>query len=279
MSPFLYLSRPTHLFANLVDKNLKFNDEVDIKYIYTHLKKPEYDKHPNLECIVCPCTGIKHLEPIPDNVKVICLNNRNFLYQNVWSTSEWALSTMLYLLRQQGEEIYNKKIGIIGAGRVGKQLSQLLSGFKVNIIYHDLNKKFIPMDLGPIVNLTFILRHSDIITVHLAENEDTKDYLGKEEFDYINKKGIRPFVINSSRSSIVNGTAMVDAFEKDGISGFGVDVIEDYSVQIKSEIYRLSCVQPERVYMTEHIAGKGRLSRELTDRFVYDEFVKWLGGE
>lgn len=138
MRPILFLDEPYHSYPNMMDDERFTKSQVEV--IYTHFTKVNYAMYPNLKVVLCPCTGIKHLNPEsqPD-IKFINLYNKEWLFNNALSTAEWTLAAMFKLLRRNRDELNGKTIGFIGFGRVAQQVTKMLSGFNVNIKYYDIN--------------------------------------------------------------------------------------------------------------------------------------------
>ena len=122
-------------------------------------------------------------------------------------------------------ELYNKKILILGFGRIGKALAKRCSGFEMEIYVHDpflsdeeiKNNKCIP------INKEEGFKIADYISIHLPLNSETKDLISYEQFESFKSNLI---LINTARGGIVNENALFDALKNKKILAAGLDVFE-----------------------------------------------------
>ncbi|MBU3958816.1 MAG: phosphoglycerate dehydrogenase [Candidatus Omnitrophica bacterium] len=185
---------------------------------------------------------------------------------NTISTAEHTLSMILALSRnipqanastKQGEwkrsqfmgvELYNKILGIIGLGRIGREVAKRAFSFGMKILAYDpFLSKEVAESLGvEIVELKGLLRRSDYITVHTPLTEETKHIISTDEFALM-KKGAR--VINCARGGIIDEEALVSAIKEGKIAGAAIDVFEKEPL-IDSELSRL-----DNVITTPHLGA------------------------
>jgi len=162
---------------------------------------------------------------------------------NTISTAEHTLSMILALARnipqanastKQGEwkrskfmgvEIYNKILGIIGLGRIGKEVARRALSFGMKVVAYDpFLSKEVAESLGvEIVELKELLSQSDYITVHTPLTDETKHIISTKEFAAM-KKGVR--VINCARGGIIDEVALASAIKEGKIAGAAIDVFE-----------------------------------------------------
>ena len=272
----LYLSQPTYTFIELAERKIgykKIKAMSEVTYIYVHFDEIFYERFPNLRAIICPCTGIKHLdlEQIEKrNIKIFYLDDKQFLFRDIWGTSYWTLYHILSLLRYNKDDLSTKTVGIVGMGRVGQQLYQLLLPHRCKFLFNDIRE--MPL-MFPNTNLRELCKHADIITLHVDENDTTKNLINDETFHQMEQKS---YIINSSRSSILDGQALLNAWNAGVLSGVALDVIEDYSEEIKSELYMLNAHPEANFIVDTHKAGKTfKSAREATDKWVLERFLEW----
>lgn len=162
---------------------------------------------------------------------------------NVVTTAEHAISMMLSLARNiplansstkegkwekkglMGVEVYNKTIGVIGLGRIGRTVANRARGLGMKVIAYD---PFISVDvvreLGvEPVDLNELFRRSDFITLHVPKVAGAKKFIGKEEFDLM-KDGVR--IINCARGSLIDEEALYNAIKAKKVAGAALDVFE-----------------------------------------------------
>jgi phosphoglycerate dehydrogenase-like enzyme len=252
-------------------------EQNSVEVIYTHLTRIDWDKYPNLKCILCPVTSINHLGQIPEKVEVIYPRDKRFLYHWVWSTAEWTVTAMLNLMRANSDELTCKKVGFIGYGWVGQQVGRLLQGFDCEILfYDDCHSFFDPEIKASDCTIESIYSYADIITVHLPENEGTKGLVGAEAFQKMGWREKMPYFINSSRSSIVDGNSLILALRTNILKGCALDVIDTYDYLQKKQLYELVSEMGNKLIITPHIAGHGNESRIIMDTHVLTKFFDEL---
>ena len=167
------------------------------------------------------------------------------MFHNGTVKGEWPRTTI------KSFEINQKYLGIIGFGTIGKKVAEYSSKNGLKILVYDpyvkeINNKEIDVKLS---NLKEIFEKSDIISIHLPLTDETKNIINKSSFSQMKKK---PIIINTSRGGIINENDLIEAYNKNNISGFALDVFE--KEPIESEFYKkiklgMNCI------LTPHISG------------------------
>ena len=178
---------------------------------------------------------------------------------NTISTAEHTLSMILALSHnipqanasmKQGEwkrskfigvELYNKILGIIGLGRIGKEVARRALSFGMKILAYDpFLSKEAAQGLGvEIVELKELLSQSDYITVHTPLTDETKHIISTKEFAAM-KKGAR--VINCARGGIIDEAALANAVKEGKVAGAAIDVFEKEPPSPDCELLKLDNV-------------------------------------
>jgi phosphoglycerate dehydrogenase-like enzyme len=284
----LFLDNPT-LPINYLMKANNLNvvrtgheNPMTVECIYTHTTRFLVNDYPKLNYVLCPMTGVLHLGDTT-KFKLYHLDNRQWLYDNVWSTAEHTFSLIIRLMRGLNREVRRKKVGIIGFGRVGQQLYKLLKNWNVDFMWYD-TRDYI-YDTTVVQNLSDrtkfledLFIDCDIITIHLPENSLTKGMINEKYLSLCTKQ---PIILNTARASILNYLDLTDQFEKGKIAGFGLDIDIDWvkthqnkawdSLEALASVYRGAIITP-------HVAGKSIESRLQTDKYVFNKWLKDLGG-
>lgn len=155
----------------------------------------------------------------------------------------------------RGTELNGKVVGIIGYGNMGAAFSKLLSSFDVSILAYDKYK----FDFGSAAvkeaNLEQVLKYSDVISLHLPITDETHHFAGESFF---NSLGQRPYIINTSRGSVIKTSELIYALQQGMISGAALDVLENERIEFlenndKEQLEYLNAHQ--KVLLTPHIAG------------------------
>ena len=123
-----------------------------------------------------------------------------------------------------GREIHGKTVGIIGTGNIGIATAKLFQAFGAKLVASSRSQKQEALNLGiQYLEIDELLKQSDIVSIHLPLNKETKNYLSQEEFDQIKNGAI---LINCARGPIVNTAALVSALESGKLAGAAIDVFD-----------------------------------------------------
>lgn len=162
---------------------------------------------------------------------------------NIITTAEHTIAMILSLARRiphahrsvtagawertsfRGMELYGKTAGIIGLGRVGKEVAKRLLGFSMRVIAADpaVARSRVTSPGVSMVDLDTLLDESDIITIHTPLSDDTRAMISERE---IGKMRDGVYLVNCARGGIVDETALLAALESKKISGVAIDVFE-----------------------------------------------------
>lgn len=190
-------------------------------------------------------------------VAMLLVQGREMIQASEWARSgNWAA---------KGEYRLNRKMsggraGIVGLGRIGREIADRLAGFKMEIHYHSRSQKETPgwtYHADPVSLAAAV----DYLFVALVGGPDTAGYVSK---DVIGALGPRGILINISRGSTVDEAALLDALESGGIAGAGLDVFLN-EPNIDPRFYRLDnvVIQPHQGSGTvETRAAMGELQRD-----------------
>ena len=124
----------------------------------------------------------------------------------------------------QGKELPNLTVGVIGTGRIGRTVIKHLSGFGCEILAHDIYEQEEVKKYGRYVDLEYLFKNSDIITLHMPATDDNYHFINKESLSKM-KDGV--FIINTARGSLINTDDFIEAVESKKIGGAALDVIEN----------------------------------------------------
>ncbi len=134
------------------------------------------------------------------------------MFQGYWQTSI-------------GYELKGKQLGIIGLGKIGKQVAKVAQAFGMNVVAWSENLNLTEAnDLNVLpMSKNDLLKTSDIVSIHVVLGDRYKNLVTKKELEVMKKTS---FLINTSRGQIINEKDLIDALEKDQIAGVGLDVYD-----------------------------------------------------
>lgn len=225
----------------------------------------------DIDFVATPCTGTDHIVN-NKSIDIIHLTDSSFL-KHVHATAEHTVGLILRLLQQnknrdldiKGSELYGKIVGIIGMGRIGRQVRDILQGFGAITAFCDIVLGDDP------AYLNHVLKLSDIVTIHIPLNNNI-NFISKEQFQQMKKT---PYLINTSRPGIINRTDLYEAIKEGRIKGFATDFKEEDYICTETVCYNCTrCVLSKIIY-TNHVAGFTEESRAKTDSFMYDKVEEY----
>ena len=207
-----------------------------------------------------------------DNVDLDAATSKGIIVMNTpggntISTAEHAVSMILSLSRSipqanastkkgewkrskfMGVELYAKVLGIIGFGRIGKEVARRALSFGMRVLAYDpFLSKNVAEALGvEVVELKELFQQSDYITVHTPMTEETNHLISTEEFALM-KKGVR--IINCARGGIIDEKALVAAVSQGKVAGAALDVFEKEPISPDHELLKF-----DNVIVTPHLGA------------------------
>jgi D-3-phosphoglycerate dehydrogenase len=155
----------------------------------------------------------------------------------------------------RGTELFGKTIGIIGYGNTGSAFAQLLHSFNVTVLAYDKYKFGFSKDQIKEASFEQVCRYADVISFHVPLTDETH-YLANDNFFQSLKQ--KPWILNTSRGSIVNTRDLKNAIVNGAIAGAGLDVLENEKLSSytpeEQALFEWLIGQPN-VIITPHIAG------------------------
>ena len=152
-------------------------------------------------------------------------------------------------LIQNTVELFNKKILIIGYGRIGKEVAKRLHSFDCEIFVHDpfVEKSNININPYKFIDLKSGLQNADFITIHVPLTDETKNLISKKELSLMKKNTI---IVNTARGGIVNQDDLFQSLAENKILGAGLDVFTHEPPE-KNDII----LQAKNIVFTPHNAA------------------------
>jgi len=201
-------------------------------------------------------------------VAMLIMQGREMEHASAWARSgKWA---------EQGEYRLNRKVsgglaGILGLGRIGRDIADRLAAFKMDIHYWSRSEKDTP-GWTHHTNPESLANAVDYLIVALVGGPDTENFVSKEVISALGPRGI---VINISRGSTIDEGALLDALESGAIAGAGLDVFQN-EPNIDPRFYELDnvVIQPHQGSGTvETRAAMAKLQRDNVLAFLASKDV------
>ena len=188
-------------------------DNVDIKYL----------KEKNISLLVTGTTA--SVSPAEHIMFMILTISKSFnLYDQ--AVRDRKFDTVMHM-EHKGFELFNKKILIVGFGRVGKKLIKRCLGFEMNVYVYDpfVEKKIVESFGGKKINdLDEGLKEIDILSLSVPLTKLTHNMINLEKIKMMKKTAI---IINTSRGGVINEKDLNEALNRETIYGAGLDVFEN----------------------------------------------------
>jgi len=146
-------------------------------------------------------------------------------------------------------ELSKKTVGIVGFGRIGRRLAELLTGFDVEILSYDpyMNSEAAAQRKVMPVSLEELLARSDVVSLHLPSTAETHHMINAQTLSMM-KDGA--YLINTSRSGLIDEAALVRVLGEKKIAGAFLDVFDHEPPSVDDPL-----VQLDNVTLTPHMAG------------------------
>lgn len=195
------------------------------------------------------------------------------LYDEFIKSGEYTKSGMFTSYLKQFNEISGKVWGIIGFGTIGRAVAKVAEAFGARVIFYSISGKEAQEGFES-VSFNELLEKSDIISIHCALSDETKNLISEKEFKLMKKDSV---IINVGRGSIINENDLAKAIDNGEIGGACLDVFENEPIKENNSL--LNIKNRDKIVFTPHIAwasieARGRLIDE-----VYKNINAFLCGE
>ncbi len=176
---------------------------------------------------------------------LLALSKNVFYYDDFTRKADWSTRWNI-----KSWDLADKKILIIGYGRIGSRVVKRALAFEMKVYVYDPfvdNKTITLSGASSVENIHDVLSVMDAVSIHCPRNEQTENMFSKNEFDKMKKTS---FIINCARGGIINEDDLYKALNNDDISGAGLDVFDIEPAPKSNPILNL-----KNVILSPHIAG------------------------
>lgn len=215
-----------------------------VTYGHPSVDGPLLDRFPNLRVVSNHGVGVDHIDAAAANSRSIPVGNTPGCLDQ--ATADMTMALMLAAARNIvigdrfarsaefthydpsiliGREVSGSTLGIIGLGRIGKQVARRAIAFDMKVLYHNRNPDLAAeSQLGvEYASLFEILSESDFVTLNCPLTEETTHLIGSKELDQMKPTAI---LINMARGGVVDTDALVEALQQQRIAAAALDVTE-----------------------------------------------------
>lgn len=234
------------------------------------------------------CIGTNQIDLIACSEKGIAVFNAPF--SNTRSVVELAISEIILLLRNLPDkfgkmhsgqweksavnsyEIRGKKLGIVGYGNIGSQLSVLAESMGMIVYYYDQEEKLALGNAKKCSSLNELLSTADVISFHVDGRGSNEHMISTKEIEVM-KPGV--IIINLSRGHVINLEALKAAIESKKVAGTAVDVFPE-EPKSNDEPFESILIGLPNTILTPHIGGSTIEAQENIAQFVPSKIVEYI---
>ena len=198
------------------------------------LRKDFLDACPNLKMLSIAFTGLDHIDMEECKRRGIIV--KNAAGYSTEAVAELAIAMMVDVYRKvvendkitrecqrkgimPGREIGGKTVGVIGMGNIGQRVAKIANAYGCKVLAWNRTPKTV--EGVTFVDKETLLKESDIVTLHIALNNETRDFITARELKLMKPSAI---LINTARGPVVNEQALADALKSGIIAGAATDV-------------------------------------------------------
>jgi phosphoglycerate dehydrogenase-like enzyme len=220
---------------------------------------------------VCNNGGANAISVSEHAIMLMLTVSRRVLWQhdNV-SNGRWrgnAPAPMMY-------EVYDKTLGIVGLGTIGKKVARIARALGMRVQYYDIKR--LPEHEEDALGVRFrlyreLLASSDVVSFHVPLNDSTRHMLGAAELTLMKPEAI---VVNTSRGPVINEKALTQALADNKLFGAGLDVFDQEPPPPDNPLFRL-----KNVVLTSHYAGPTWDNHVARFRNAFDNVQRVARGE
>jgi D-3-phosphoglycerate dehydrogenase len=254
----------------------------------TNVTKKVLDQANRLLAVGAFCIGTNQIDLEECQRKGIAVFNAPF--SNTRSVVEMAIAEIIFLMRRfqekslgmhQGKwdksasgsfEIRGKKLGIVGYGNIGAQLSVLAENLGMNVFYYDVIEKLALGNATKLTSLDELLSTCDIISLHVDGRKDNNCLIDREKINLMKPGAI---LVNLSRGHVVDIPALSDAIRSGHLGGCAVDVFPEEPKNNKEPFESELRGLPNTI-LTPHIGGSTLEAQENIARFVPGKIMEYI---
>ncbi len=242
----------------------------------------------DLQAVVTATTGLDHVDleaAAGRGIAVLSLRGERELLRSIPATAEHTWALLLALLRRipwafdevrcggwdrdrfRGGELAGRRLGILGLGRVGRQVAGFAAAFGMEVGALDRGPGAWPEGVRRFEALETLLPWSQILSVHVPLTDETRGLLGRARLELLPPGAV---LVNTSRGGLLDEAALASLLAEGRLAGAAVDVLADErSAEARAQSPLIEHAgRHSNLLITPHLAGATRESMERTEVFM-----------
>ena len=178
-------------------------------------------------------------------------------------------------LHNRGTLMVGRTVGIIGVGRIGRNIAKRLAGWDMKILGYDpyVTQETVASLGVEMVPLDELLKRSDVVTLHVVLTRETRGMIGMRELNLMKPTA---FIINTSRGPAIKEAELVQALNEKIIAGAALDVFAEEPFPPNNPLRQ---VDPSRLILTPHNIGANPGSGEAGQKMAAQSMLSILEGK
>ena len=172
----------------------------------------------------------------------------------------------------KGAEIYGKTLGLVGSGRIGAEVGKRAKAFGMKILVYDpyLSKESAEEQGFELIELDYLLKNSDFISMHTPLTDETRKMISTNEFEKMKNTA---FIINCARGGVIDESALYNALKEGKIKGAALDVYENEPPK-NSPLLTL-----DNIVFTPHLGASTSEAQIRAGTITAEQVLKVLDGQ
>jgi glycerate dehydrogenase len=189
---------------------------------------------------------------------LLFLLNSSAYYDDYVRSGKYVSSPVFTHLGREFWELKNKFFGIIGMGTIGKRVAQVAEAFGAKVVYYSTSGKNLNVKSYQHLELSELLRTSDVVSIHCPLNKQTRNLLNESHLRMMKPTA---YLLNMGRGGIVNELDLARAIDENLIAGAALDVLTSEPISADSPFLKVR--NTHKLFITPHIAWASREARRL----------------
>lgn len=262
-------------------------------FLYGHpiIDGPVMDRLPNLKVVSNFGVGIDHVDLVAASLRGIPVGNTPGAVEG--ATADMTMALLLACARNVvagdrfarsaefgyydptlflGREVHGSTLGIVGMGRIGREVARRARGFDMRILYHSRHRKpEAERELGvEFSSLKGLLEQAHFVTLNVPMTPETRHLIGEDELGWMHRDSV---LVNVARGGVVDHDALYRALAEKKIAGAAIDVTEPEPLPRDHPLLRLT-----NLVITPHLGSAASRTRLRMGQMTVDNIRAGLQG-
>lgn len=262
-----------------------------ITYAHPKVDGPLLDRTPNVKVVSNSGVGVDHIDVAACEARGIPVGNTPGCLDG--ATADMTFALLLAIARKVvegdhyarspefthydpsymiGLEVHHTTLGIVGLGRIGRQVAKRAKAFDMRVLYHNRRRDEVAeRELGvEYRSLDELLSESDFVTLNCPLNADTRNLIGPAQFARMKPTGV---LVNMSRGPVVDHEALYDALVQERIGGAALDVTDPEPLPRDHPLLAL-----KNLVIAPHLGSASDRTRQRMQDMTIENLLAGLAG-